>query len=69
MEPKCPSCKSLQREIDDLTEWKKQAMRVFEDLKLQEIGQTLGVKLGGNIAVVVLPALKRLRDLEDQKLT
>jgi hypothetical protein len=48
-------------ELDDLLRWKSEAMKVMDDLDLQEIGKEMGLRLGDNIAVKILPYIKELK--------
>jgi len=44
-----------------LEQWKKEAMIVFDDLNLQEIGKELDLPLGANIAKEILPWIRVMK--------
>jgi hypothetical protein len=46
--------------IEKLEQWKKEAMTVFDDLKLQEIGKELDLPLG--IAREILPWIRNMKN-------
>jgi len=49
------------RELRDLRAWKESAMKVMNDLKLQECGEALGLAPGSEIVKHILPALLATR--------
>lgn len=51
-----------QSQTQDLTAWKESASKVFKNLDLQAIGKTLGIGLGEDISVNVLPKIKELQE-------
>lgn len=51
----------LLKEIEQLKRWKESAMEVMNDINLQEIRKILNVKLGEDIPVKILPAIKSLK--------
>ena len=57
---------ALERELKELHGWKESAMKVLDDLKLQEIGTLLKLPLGSNIAEHVLPSLATLQHRLEQ---
>lgn len=61
---------SMQEELQQLRDWKESAMKVMNDIDLQECGKVIGVKLGHDVSPEILPALKRLRaaleEIKDQ---
>lgn len=50
-----------QGELEALHRWKAEAMEVFNQLDLQEIGNELGITLGHSIADKILPYIKELK--------
>lgn len=57
-----PSPSSMQEELQQLRDWKESAMRVMNEIDLQECGNVLGVPLGQSISTEILPGLKKMRD-------
>lgn len=51
-----------QYQTQELTAWKESASKVFKNLDLQAIGKTLGIGLGEDVSVNVLPKVKELQE-------
>lgn len=58
----------LRERNEELAAWKESAMQVMNDLNLQAIGDELGFKLGSSIAPQILPAIKKLKELNSEML-
>lgn len=58
---------NLQRERDDLKNWKESALVEFNKIQTQEIGKEIGVTLGSSIHEQILPAIKNLKKIEHLK--
>lgn len=52
----------LKKQIQELTEWKESASKVFNNLDLQTLGKTLGIGLGKDVSINVLPKIKELQE-------
>jgi hypothetical protein len=52
---------NLQREIDELKDWKESALVEFNKIQTQEIGKEIGTILGSSIHEQILPAIKNLK--------
>jgi len=50
----------LRERVVELEAWKESAKNVLSNLKLQELGKVLDIKLGEDIAINVLPKVNRL---------
>lgn len=53
------------KEIIALKNWKDEAIQVFADLNLQEIGKEIPVPLGESIAKNILPFIKKIKAYAD----
>lgn len=51
-----------QSQTQELTAWKESASKVFKNLDLQTLGKTLGIGLGEDISVNVMPKIKELQE-------
>ena len=58
----------LRERNEELSAWKESATQVMNDLNLQAIGDELGFKLGSSIAPQVLPAIKKMKDINAEML-
>lgn len=52
---------SMQAELQQLRDWKESAMKVMNDIDLQECGKVIGVPLGQDVSGKILPAFKRMQ--------
>lgn len=52
---------SMQGEADELRDWKESATKILDKINLQEVGKVLGVGLGQDIAINILPEIKALK--------
>jgi hypothetical protein len=52
---------NLQRERDELKDWKESALVEFNKIQTQEIGKEIGAVLGSSIHEQILPAIKNLK--------
>ena len=51
-----------QSQTQELQDWKESASKVFKNLDLQAIGKTLGIGLGEDVSVNVLPKIKEIQE-------
>jgi hypothetical protein len=52
----------LQAKIAELKNWKSEASKILDDLKLQEVGKELGLTVGTDIAPHILPGIQKLKN-------
>lgn len=55
---------SKQAEIEALRAWKESALQVMNAINLQEAGKIMGLQLGSDISVHIVPELRRLKAAE-----
>lgn len=51
----------LEKENEELSIWKEEAMEVMSQFQMQEIGKVLNIELGDSISKQTLPAIKKLK--------
>ena len=50
----------LEKENEELSIWKEEAMEVMSQFQMQEIGKVLNIELGDSISKQTLPSIKKL---------
>jgi hypothetical protein len=57
---------NIQREQNELKDWKESALVEFNKIQTQEIGKEIGAILGSSIHDQILPAIKNLKIERDE---